>query len=871
MYKTLRKKLIIYIIPVVFIVLTLSYHISMVNSRSVLTQELTQVIDSEKDEQSKAIEDIISRIEGSIDIFAAGIGSTYPYLDADIYNSFIVNMLEQDVNLLSAGVWFEPYVVDENQKYTHYFVEDSNGTFTIDENYNSSDFDYLNNELYKRCKEENSGFFSESHYHQLTKTYTITYVSPIKDLDGKFVGCVSTSLNIEELKLIVDNYNNEDMTFYITDSTGVYIGHTDLELVKSRSNILDYSEDFTENAETILSTEYGSFTYDKDGEETYIYYDTITDFNWKLIYEVPATYINKPIMKLTIINFIIYIISISVIIGLIIHVSSVFVHTPLQLLLSEFKNISNNYYESNIPKQLSLTATEFSDIGDALNEMKSNLMEYQSKLEDKNNLLLENEKTLNDTVNYVNAIIGALPIMMFIFDRDGHCVELHGNTPFSDRPKEFYEGKHYLDLINDNNQNLDSVYEFLDAVKTIDYSDGVVQKEITLYINGNLEYFEHHITLCGNDVIISLCKRMTDTVNHIQDMKYLSEFDELTGLYNSRYFIDVVKKHVEECNLPISIIVCDINGLKAINDKYGFEEGDKILVDFTKILNEIDVENKTVSRVAGDEFAVILPNTTKVAAEKIIEDICELCISNKVSNIPFSIGYGVDTALTENDSLLHLIKSVEELLYKQKVYTSNGKKDNSISLINNVLLAKNQREQLHSNRVSELCSEMAKALGWSQLEQNKMKTAGLLHDIGKIGIPEALLNKPGKLTDEEYKVLSTHPEIGYRILQSFENMKDLSEYAYSHHEKWDGTGYPRGLKGDEIPIEARMIAIADTYDAMTSARSYREGLPKAYVIAELINCKNTQFDPALVDLFIEKVLNEKIEDYQPNYLDKKTT
>ncbi len=136
-----------------------------------------------------------------------------------------------------------------------------------------------------------------------------------------------------------------------------------------------------------------------------------------------------------------------------------------------------------------------------------------------------------------------------------------------------------------------------------------------------------------------------------------------------------------------------------------------------------------------------------------------------------------------------------------------------------------------------------------------------MHDIGKIGISESILNKPGQLTAEEYAEMCNHPEIGYRILQSSENMKELAEYAYSHHEKWDGSGYPRQLKGTEIPIESRILAIVDTFDAMTSSRSYREGLPRNVAIAELIRCKNTQFDPELVDIFIEKVLSENLVDY----------
>ncbi len=865
MYKGIRKKLITYIVPIVFIVSALGFHLSMINSKKIVEQEIYQTIEAKQDEQSKAIEDAISNIRDTMDIFASSIGSAYEYLDTNVYNRIITNVLIQDPHLRSVGVWFEPYTTNQNQKYERYFVQNINGSYVVNEDYFTGKNDYLNHELYLRCKNSNKSFFTEAHYHELSETYTITYVSPIQNQKGEFIGCISSSFDIEELKHLVEKYNNELLDFYIVDSSGVYIAHTNLDLVKSRVNIRDYRDDSldTENmTDIILSKESGVLTHMEKGENHYVYFDTVTEFNWKIIYEVPAISVKQPLIRLTVINIIVCILTVSILIVLILYVSNKFVLKPLHLLLEEFNYIKNNNYGSNIPKQLMKNDTEFSEIGKTLIEMKSNMTDYQSRLEYKNKLLLENEKTLNESSDYVNTIINALPIMMFVFDRNGYITDLHGITPFTNRPKKFYKGKSYIELLGENIDECKGLEDFLSTIKIIESSDGVILSQISPVIDNKREYFEHSLTVGPNNTVISLCRRITDTINHIQDMEYLSDFDELTGLYNSRYFIDMLKKHVEDSSLPISIIVCDVNGFKAINDKHGFEAGDQLLVDLTLVLNNIDVPNKTVSRVAGDEFAIILPNTAKADAEKIIEDVNALCLLNKVGKIPFSIGYGVDTQTSEKDSLLQVIKSVEELLYKQKVYTSSGKKDNSIGLINSVLLAKNPREQMHSNRVSELCLEMAKALGWSQLEQSKMSTAGLLHDIGKIGISETVLNKPGKLTDEEYKEICTHPEVGYRILSSFENMKELAEYAYTHHEKWDGTGYPRKLKGTDIPIEARILAIVDTYDAMTSARSYRDGLPMEVAISELIRCKNSQFDPELVDIFIEKVLGEKLQDFK---------
>ncbi len=855
MEKSIRKKFILYIVPIVFLVSALSFYFVIANSRKIVEQETYLMIKSKQDEQSNTIENVISNIKGSADVFATGIGSSYQSTNASVYNKIISNMLTENSQLRSAGVWLEPYVVNKNQKYVRYFVEKQDDSLIVNDDYNSEDYEYINNPLYIQCKELNQSFFSEAHFHELAQTYVITYVTPIQNDKGEFIGCITSSFEIEQLKNLIDKYSDEILNFYILDNKGIFIGHTDLELVKSRTNILDYRNNYTDIAKTIFSSESGVLTQNVNGEKYYVYYDTVSEFDWKLVYEIPASYINKPIRKITIINILVCIVVISLLISLIGYISNTFIYKPLQLLLSEFKNISENNYDSDIPNILMKSDTEFSDLGKSLKEMKENLADYQRRLKYKHDLLIENEKSIKESSDYINAIINALPITMFVFDRNVNCIDVHGITPFETRTKEFFIGKHYNDVIGRNTDE-----EVVNIIKTINYDDGVIQAEISYEVDGTQEYFEHNLIAGPNDTVISLCRRITDTVNYIQDMTYLNEFDELTGLYNSRYYIDMVKKHVENSSLPISVIVCDLNGLKSINDKYGFDFGDSLLVDLTNVLNNITIENKTVARIAGDEFAVILPKTTKQEAEKIVEDINLMCLSKKVSKIPFSISYGVDTALTNNESLFNLIKSVEELLFKHKVYTSGGQKNNSIGLINSIFHAKNKREQLHSNRVSEICLEMAKALGWSQLEQCKMSTAGLLHDIGKIGISESLLNKPSKLTDEEYAEICTHPEIGYRILQSFDNMKDLAQYAYAHHEKWDGTGYPRKLKGAEIPIESRILAIADTFDAMTSSRSYRDGLPKEVAIKELIRCKNTQFDPELVDIFVEKVMHEKLED-----------
>ncbi|XRP91548.1 HD-GYP domain-containing protein [Desulfitobacterium sp. Sab5] len=191
---------------------------------------------------------------------------------------------------------------------------------------------------------------------------------------------------------------------------------------------------------------------------------------------------------------------------------------------------------------------------------------------------------------------------------------------------------------------------------------------------------------------------------------------------------------------------------------------------------------------------------------------------------------------------------------KTKLAESSYQRAENIKTIDKKFYEINRREEEHCRRVSKLCQEMGNVIGLSDEEIVTLKCAALFHDIGKVGIDREILNKPGKLTEEEWQKIKQHPEIGYRILCTFNGMVDIAENILAHHERWDGKGYPKGLKGTAIPLYARISAIADTYDAMTNERSYRKALPKEIAVKELQDNAGTQFDPHLVQLFLEKVI-----------------
>ena len=195
------------------------------------------------------------------------------------------------------------------------------------------------------------------------------------------------------------------------------------------------------------------------------------------------------------------------------------------------------------------------------------------------------------------------------------------------------------------------------------------------------------------------------------------------------------------------------------------------------------------------------------------------------------------------------------MLFRSKLYESSSMRGKTIDIIMNTLFEKSNREMMHSIRVSEICVEFATEMDFNREAINQIRIAGLMHDIGKMGIDENILNKPESLTSDEWQEIKRHPEIGYRILSSANEFSEMANYILQHHERWDGKGYPKGLKGKEISLQARIIALADACDAITSDRPYRKALSVEESINEIKRNAGSQFDPEIVRIFIEKVLN----------------
>ena len=347
-------------------------------------------------------------------------------------------------------------------------------------------------------------------------------------------------------------------------------------------------------------------------------------------------------------------------------------------------------------------------------------------------------------------------------------------------------------------------------------------------------------------------------LKHAQDqLSYLSLHDPLTGLFNRTYFEQALQRAQQGSHSGVGIVVCDMDGLKLVNDTLGHQTGDRLLTIAAEVVTHTCLPTDVIARVGGDEFAVLMPNLgpePKAAIEEVCERLEEMAreYSSRHPELPLSISTGYAISQGEAD-LNQLFREADDHMYREKLHRSQSAKNSIVQMMMKTLEARDYATEHHAERLEKLVTAVAQALDFPSQRLADLRLLAQFHDIGKVGVSDSILFKHGPLSPKQREEINRHSEIGYRIAQSTPDLAPIAGAILKHHEWWDGNGYPLGLKGEEIPLECRMLAIADAFDAMTSERPYRKKLTVDQAVDELLRCCGTQFDPHLVEVFVRVV------------------
>ncbi|GAU77665.1 HD domain-containing phosphohydrolase [Fusibacter sp. 3D3] len=357
------------------------------------------------------------------------------------------------------------------------------------------------------------------------------------------------------------------------------------------------------------------------------------------------------------------------------------------------------------------------------------------------------------------------------------------------------------------------------------------------------EPFEIHAV--GQD--ITERKLATEKIN------FLTSHDTLTGLYNRAYFDQTIIAYRDDEDKNVSIIIGDVNGLKMVNDAFGHKLGDELLIQVAAILKSVFYDPKDViARLSGDEFAII---TERKNVGTLMDRIHAKC--NAVVNFPFKIdiSLGFSSRKKSNIGIEGIFREADHQMYKNKLKTSKHIKSMLIQTLQQKLSEESLETVEHAERIKILSEKVGAHLNLSETVMEELDLTAIMHDIGMISIPKEILNKRGKLNQKEMKEVMKHAEIGYHLLVATPNLAGIGDYVLAHHENYDGTGYPQGLSGGDIPLISRIITVVDSYEAMTHVRSYREAKTSEQAIDEILSLSGTRYDPNIVHAFLKVMEN----------------
>ncbi len=440
------------------------------------------------------------------------------------------------------------------------------------------------------------------------------------------------------------------------------------------------------------------------------------------------------------------------------------------------------------------------------------------------------------------AILSTIPDILLVSDLDGNI------TPFT------ITANNEDDIMNQLLDNSEIMAILSAAARKVQMNRSFYIKELKMEMEGGqVFYFEARFHLSESNEILVMIRNMTERILMEYKLRDMAERDNLTNLYNRRSFEEAMNTYNGKEVEKITVISIDINGLKFINDTLGHLAGDSMIVASGKIITDIFGEYGHISRIGGDEFGIILENVEEAQVEKMLNNLYlrveEYNHLAHNGNLSIAFGYSYHTMGLIN--MHYMFQAADNNMYQNKLLKKESTRGTFVKTFMKALEAKDYVSEGHVVRMERLAVLIGEALSLHQDQMDRLILLTKFHDIGKIGIPDSILKKPAKLTLDEWEVMKTHTTIGERIAMESSEIKDIAPLILHHHEKWDATGYPSGLAEENIPIECRILAIVDSFDAMTNDRPYHKAMEEAEATKEIVSCSGSYYDPKLVKIFYE--------------------
>lgn len=336
-------------------------------------------------------------------------------------------------------------------------------------------------------------------------------------------------------------------------------------------------------------------------------------------------------------------------------------------------------------------------------------------------------------------------------------------------------------------------------------------------------------------------------------LKETAARDALTGVYNRLYFEKTITGLDARPRRPVSVLTCDINGLRRVNKELGFEAGNALLVAAADLIRKTSRETDIPARTACSQFTLILPQTDADGLDSISKRLHRAFAEyNETKSAPphLSVTLGAATA-APGQSLLKTYFKAENIMFRKKMHCSGSTRNSVVQVLSAALAERDAVTEAHAHRIGNLTALLGAEVGLGAHRVADLRLLAQFHDIGKLAVPDCILLKPGPLSPEERIEMNRHPEVGYRIALSSPDLAPIADKILTHHEWWNGNGYPLGLSRDDIPLECRILAVIDAYDAMTSDRPYRKAMSHRDAMQELVRYSGIQFDPGMVRSFIK--------------------